>query len=132
MLRFSLVPVVAAVLLVGCRSNETMAKESFGRRFTCPEDRITATPRTDLKAVDLAFRPEVPPATVAADPARLALWQKEQAATASEYDGDAVLQARGCNAEILYICGDLRVSVGATRPGCMDAQYPPTSAAAPR
>ena len=114
-------------LVIGCRSNETMARESFAHSFTCPEDRITVTPRKDLAAVDLALRPATPPAEIAADPGRLALWKAEAARGAADYEHDAVLQARGCGHEVFYLCGDLRVSVGATRSGCMSAPFPPTT-----
>jgi len=116
---------IAAVMLVACNSDETMARESFARQFTCPNERITVTPRKDLVAVDLTFRPEAPPKDIAADPGRLAIWQKEEARRAAEYEGKSVIQARGCEHEVFYICGQLRVSVGATRPGCRNAPYPP-------
>lgn len=107
------------VVLVGCRSNETMAKETFSRIYTCPEDRITLTTRKDLVARDLMVRPATPPADIKADPARLALWKQKEADRTSEYDGDVVIEAKGCDHAETYVCGDLRVSVGATRPGCM-------------
>ena len=124
----SLVPalaLIAAVCLVACRSDETIARDLFAARFTCPNERITVAPRKDLRAVDLAIRPEDPPKDIAADPGRLALWQQEQARRAADYDGKSVMQARGCDHEVFYICGQLRVSVGATRYGCSGASYPP-------
>lgn len=35
---------VIAVFLVGCRSDETIARESFVQEFTCPSERVTVTP----------------------------------------------------------------------------------------
>ncbi len=125
--RRSLVPGVAmiAVFLVGCRSDETIARESFAHEFTCPSERVTVTPRKDLVGADLAVRQEAPPKDIAADPGRLAVWQKEAARRRADYDGTSVIQARGCEHELLYVCGDLRVSVGATRHTCQRASYPP-------
>jgi len=120
------VPLVLGFFLIGCRSNETMARENFARAFTCPEDRITVTLHKELAAVDLAVRPAIPPKEIAADPGRLALWKEEAAHGAAEYERDAVVEARGCGHAVFYICGDLRVSVGATRSECMNAPFPPT------
>ena len=119
------VALIAAVCLVACNSDETMPRESFGRQFTCPSERITVTPRKNLAAVDLTFRPGTPDKDIAADPGRLALWQKEEARRAAEYEGKSVIQARGCEHEVFYVCGQLKVSVGATRPQCRNAPYPP-------
>jgi hypothetical protein len=118
--------VAAAASVVACRSDETIAREQFASRFTCPEERITVTPRKDLTSVDLTFRPQPPPSDVAADPGRLELWNKDQARRAAEYEGKSVVEARGCGHELLFICGQMRVSVGATRYLCMSATYPPT------
>jgi hypothetical protein len=114
-----------AVTLTACRSNETIARESFARSYSCPAERITVTPRKDLSAVDLAVRPGVPPKEVAADPGRLEVWKKEATKRAADFEDATVVQAQGCDHEVFYVCGDLRVSVGATRHGCMNARYPP-------
>src|SRR4051794_13412217 len=108
---------VLGLFLVGCRNDETMARERFTELFTCPEDRITVTPRKDLAAVDLVIRPAAPPPEIAADAERLALWKEKAAHDAADYEHDTVVEARGCGHEVVYICGDLRVSVGATRKG---------------
>ena len=113
-----------AFLVSGCNA-KTFARDQFGSRYTCPDERITTTLRKDLSAVDLAFRPEPPPRDVAADPGRLELWKEKQARGAEEWDGKSVVQVRGCGHEVFFICGQLRVSVGATRYGCRDASYPP-------
>jgi hypothetical protein len=102
---------VAVVSLVACRSAETVARERFESLFMCPEDRITVTSRKDLNSLELAFRRKPAPSDVAADPGRLELWNQEQ--------------ARGCGKEVFFICGQLRVSVGATQYGCTTATYPP-------
>lgn len=118
--------VIAAAAFQGaCWSDTEWAREKFASRNTCPEERVTATLRKDLKAVDLAFRAEPPPPAVAADPERLKLWNEKQARAAAEWDGKRVVQVRGCGREEFAICGQLRVSVGATRYGCSNAHYPP-------
>jgi hypothetical protein len=115
---------VFAVIIVGC-SDKSIARDNFERTFTCPADRLTVTPRKDLVARDLATQPATPPPDVAADPGRLELWKKKEASRTSDYDGDSVVQVQGCSHEVFYVCGDLRVSAGATRHGCMAATYPP-------
>jgi hypothetical protein len=115
-----------SAVLVAC-SDKSIARDDFERSFTCPTDRLTVTGRNDLKPRDLAIRQEVPPKDIAADPERLALWKKTEASRTSEYDGNNVVQVQGCSHEVFYICGDLRVSVGATRHGCMRAPYPPNA-----
>lgn len=121
------VALFGALFLVGCRSDETIARESFAHEFSCPNERITVTPRKDLVGADLAIRQEAAPKDIAADPGRLDIWQKEAARRRADYDGSSVIQVRGCEKELLYICGDLRVSVGATRHVCQRASYPPGS-----
>jgi hypothetical protein len=116
---------VAVVSLVACRSAETVARERFESLFMCPEDRITVTSRKDLNSLELAFRRKPAPSDVAADPGRLELWNQEQARGAADYEGMSVVQARGCGKEVFLICGQLRVSVGATQYGCTTATYPP-------
>ena len=44
-----------AFLVSGCNA-KTFARDQFGSRYTCPDERITTTLRKDLSAVDLAFR----------------------------------------------------------------------------
>jgi hypothetical protein len=113
-----------AGVLIAFQSDETIARDHFASDFTCPNERVTVTARKDLAAVDLAVRPEAPPKDIAADPGRLAIWQKAAAQRAAYYDGKSVIQARGCEHEVFYICGQLRSS-GATRHGCTSAEYPP-------
>lgn len=118
-------PVASVLALAGCRTDETIAREMFGGRFTCPEDRITTTTRKDLRAVDVAFRAKPAPSDVAADPARLALWNKEQERAAADFASLTVVEVKGCERDLLFACGDLRVTVGSTRHSCMDAPYAP-------
>jgi hypothetical protein len=116
---------VAVISIAACRSRETMARETFSSSFTCPADRITVAPRNDLDAAALAVQPQTPPSDIAADPGRLALWKQEDERRAAQYKGASVMQVSGCDREQFYVCGELRVSVGATRPGCQSVTYPP-------
>ena len=118
-------PVTSVLALAGCRKDETIAREMFAGRFTCPEDRLTVTTRKDLRAVDVAFRAKPAPSDVSADPARLASWNKEQAREAADFASFTVVEVKGCEHDVLFACGDLRVTVGSTRHGCMDAPYAP-------
>lgn len=118
-------PAASVLALIGCRTDETIAREMFGGRFSCPEDRITVTPRKDLRAVDVAFRAKPAPSDVAADPARLALWNKDQEREAADFAKLTVVEVKGCEHDLLFACGNLHVTVGSTRHSCMDAPYPP-------
>ena len=117
---------VAAVasLAAGCSDTE-LARERFASMYTCPEERGTVALRKDLKAVDLMLRPEQPPRAIAADPGRLEMWSREQARKAADWDGKSVVDARGCGQQVLLVCGNLRVSVGAQQRGCRTVSYPP-------
>lgn len=122
----------AILALVGCRSDETIVKQNFATRFTCPEERVSVAKRKDLDSIELAFRAEPAPTDVSADPERLNLWKKEQARQANHFADKAVMQAKGCGHEVFYICGQLYVAVGTTRYLCVAASYPPTGEASPQ
>jgi hypothetical protein len=119
-------------LLVGCRNlgdsgaNYTKAaQEEFTKAFSCPKERVTATPRPDLKAYDLAVGPSTPPKDVAADPGRLAQWKKDQAKVAEGYEREYVIQTRGCGHEVYYLCTVGNGTDGYLREVCSTAQHPP-------
>jgi hypothetical protein len=111
-------------LVSGC-SDSGLAKETFAASQVCPEERVTATVRKDLDPIDLMTRPEKPPPEIAADVQRLELWNQQRKSRSSDWEGKAVVQVRGCDVEKFYVCGQLRVSVGATRRGCATAAFPP-------
>jgi hypothetical protein len=101
---------VLFVLLAACHaaggerdySNEVQAE--FTRAFSCPAASVTVTPRTDLNAYDLQVGPIKPPAEVAADPARLAEWKRQQDKVKDGYTSERVFKASGCAHSAYYIC----------------------------
>ncbi|WP_437655660.1 hypothetical protein [Sorangium sp. So ce1182] len=102
---------LAVVFSSGCKRLKTGAREEFGRKHSCPEDRITVRSRDDVKwgSVVLANRPaEAPPDEVKNDPGRLAKWQKdraeEDAATREGLDDLDVFEVKGCGHEVLMAC----------------------------
>jgi hypothetical protein len=67
-------------------------------------------------------KPSTPPADVAHDPQRLALWQQQQEQSrAFEDQGQTVFEVRGCNYEELDRCS--RMKSGSSF--CMSMDYPP-------
>jgi hypothetical protein len=84
---------IALVLLgsVGC-SVQSTARSAASSSWSCPEDRIQITPVADPSSS--------PPPDIAADPARLALWQKSQASQVEHRD----FAASGCGRTGNVIC----------------------------
>jgi len=97
------------VTAAGC-SEGRAARQRFGKATSCPEDRITVKERPDLPAHDpLGKHPAAAaaPPEVKRDPARYAVWQKNQAAANdfSNYDAhNDVLELTGCDHHALYVC----------------------------
>jgi hypothetical protein len=102
------------------------AKENFAKEFTCPDDRVEARVREDVTATQLAGRKEpAPPAVVAADPARLALWRKEQSEREERDNRDHVVEVRGCGHEQTYKCGYATQHASTSSPWmCVTCKYP--------
>jgi len=99
----------AALLAIpACKSLEEGAREAFSREFSCPEGRVVVRPRTDVDAYTATFGAVDsggPPADVKRDPERYALWQKQQREQHDAWNNDrSVLEARGCDHEVLYTC----------------------------
>lgn len=70
------------LLLAGCERLSTGAREDFGRRYSCPDDRVTVKSREDLQAdqvLGLRLPEPQPPAEVKSDPGRFAKWQADRA-----------------------------------------------------
>lgn len=98
-----------AALLAACTGREGAARDLFEQTWTCPADRIEARRVEGLTLADL--RPpahETPPAEVAADAARLALWrEQQQEAQASRRRLDEryhVYDVSGCGHQARYAC----------------------------
>ncbi|WP_148314293.1 hypothetical protein [Sorangium cellulosum] len=111
LVRLSFLMLLAVVFSIGCKRLKTGAREEFGRKHSCPEDRITVRSRDDVKwgAIVLAKRPaEAPPDEVKNDPGRLAKWQKdraeEDAATRESLDELDVFEVKGCGHEVFMAC----------------------------
>lgn len=100
---------LAVLVLVGCRragnDNKEAAREEFSKAYTCPKERVTVTARPDLKAYDLMVGSRSkPPREVAADPGRLAEWQKRERKLEEDYNRQSIFQATGCDHEETYAC----------------------------
>ena len=69
-------------------------------------DRVTAVERATLSAYDLKNPDEKPEADVAADPGRLAMWEKERKKRKSDWDGRfTTWEVTGCGLTAFYGCG---------------------------
>jgi hypothetical protein len=90
--------------LCGCQSVTDGAKQQFSEDHTCPLERIEVRARPELKPSQ--FRSPSAPAEVAADPARLRLWQAKQAELAENVDSwGEIVEVRGCGVQLFYSCG---------------------------
>jgi hypothetical protein len=94
----------ASVLATGC-SYESVAKETFSNERSCPLAGITAKAHPEISAHDLTTAKAVPPAYVAADPARLAVWQANEDKSKKATDSlRTVVEVAGCNEKAYYTC----------------------------
>jgi hypothetical protein len=80
--------VAAAGALGGCKSLKSGAREQFAKDFSCPEARVDVVARGDVAASSVSFRGKPVPE-----------------AERSRYDAHhAILEARGCDRDVLYTC----------------------------
>ena len=115
-------PLLLAALLCGCESVVDGSKDKFSSEFTCPVDRVEATPKPELHPSDLGPKAE-PPQDIAADPARLKMWQDKQTkATDSKDSRDDIIELSGCGHHVLYACH--RYSKGFNRFMCSTVPLP--------
>lgn len=79
-------------------TRETRAE--FSEQFSCPLDKITLTKRPDVDATEFEGPAREPPAEIAADPARLAVWKSKQP------KGWSVdfFELTGCGHHVLWGC----------------------------
>lgn len=91
-------------LTAACTSLSDGAKEEFSRGETCPVSDVVSMTRPDLHPSD--FRaPSKPPADVAADPARLKMWNDKEAESKRTTDAwDDIVELRGCGKTVFYAC----------------------------
>ncbi len=104
LLAFSLL--IAAGALTGCQSYETVARESFANDRSCPLAGVTAVEHPEVSAHDLIFGPiSAPPADIANDPARVAIWRAKQEDLKKTWDGSTkVFEVAGCKEKSYYTC----------------------------
>jgi len=98
---------LATLALAACQSLERGAKEQFSKDVSCPVDLVESRERADLQpsSFETPSTGPQPPAAVAADPARLAVWRQNhpQVTTASDGQND-IYEARGCDTQAFYKC----------------------------
>jgi hypothetical protein len=87
------------------------ARAGFRSAFYCPDDRLQARRREDLRPSD-AKRAERPPAELANDPERLGMWRSEQRENREFEDSyDEIYEVNGCGHDELYACHRTRGGV---------------------
>ncbi len=99
-----------AIALAGCGSSrasaESAARDELSKQHSCPADRITTAVRSDLKPFALGgVTRDVPPPDVAKDPGRLEVWNAKQREIEDGYDNFTIVEARGCDQHVFYLCG---------------------------
>ncbi|MBX3231875.1 MAG: hypothetical protein KIT84_11915 [Labilithrix sp.] len=122
---------VALLAGAGCKSKtmSTSAKEEFGKRYSCPDDRVAIKERSDLDPYKLLVRQgdEAPSDEVKKDPARLAKWTADKKAQDDKLSADyrrtyTIFQATGCEHDVLLACKNATVmrsgDVGGTVVSC--------------
>ncbi len=92
------------IFVLACASLESNARSEFARQNSCPDDRVTVGHAP----------PRQPPADVAADPGRLAMWNDNEAKRAEHY-----YVASGCGHESLYLCEHRPNPEEAGLPNCL-------------
>jgi len=112
--RVGVVCCALALGAVSCKGVKNGAREEFGKKYSCPEDGVTVTPRGDLDPNVVFAKPKTrskrdePPAEVAADPARLAKWNadraEKEASRSERYSGYDMFEISGCNHKDLAAC----------------------------
>jgi len=89
-----------------CASYRSTSRDAFVQDATCPANRVTITEAP----------PEPPPADIANDPGRVAIWNDKAAQKAA-----TKFIARGCGQEIHYTCQTITASAGESQtsfPAC--------------
>jgi len=120
--RWLAIAVLAAAGGLGCQRLDDGAKDKFVDDFSCPKDRIEIRKRLDVDAYNLIIGQHAPPADVAADVARLAIWQQREEDSHSSWNAaETVFELRGCAQQALYTC--TRVSSGSHAGAAMCSQY---------
>ena len=82
-----------------CTALPGQTREEFSQQYSCPMDAITSKARDDVQAAEFVSTP-TPPADVAADPARLAVWKKNQVEPWDVH----FFELTGCGHHVLWGC----------------------------
>jgi len=78
------------------------AVRSFGREHSCPADRLQVK-HAEVRLSDLV-EPKQPPAEVAADAGRLAVWNQTVHQELASYDRLTAVDVAGCGGHATYFC----------------------------
>ncbi len=116
---------MAPLILPGCLL-VPRAKDRFEKQFVCPEARLVAHERTDLKAHDFVcmeratgasrvpgwgFHPlaayvdcALPPPEIQGDPGRLGFWRERRDRRFQDFDADVgpIIEVEGCGVRRFY------------------------------
>lgn len=101
---------LVALLLASC-SQENTVKEEFSLQVSCPVEKVTVTPRTDVTYTQVAIlksEPKAPPSEIQNDPARLQVRQEKEKKDQAAYDDMNALfnvfHVSGCGEKAFYAC----------------------------
>jgi hypothetical protein len=117
---------VTLLVASGCESMGDGAKKEFSRSYSCPESSTESRERKDLTPYDVRhWDPTKPPPDVAADPTRLAVWEKNEQETRQSVNSHyTVMEVRGCSRTALYECGRVNTGSASGSISCSESQYP--------
>jgi hypothetical protein len=91
------------ILYKSCTALPAGTREAFSQQYSCPIDSITSKDRPDVHAAQFE-KSATPPADVAADPARLAVWQANQPQPWGVVLWGCTLPGRGSSAGVHAFC----------------------------
>lgn len=92
--------VLVTLSLVGCSVSASDVQKEFSKKYSCPMGQITVTKRPDVDAGEFEKTP-TPPPDIAADPARLAVWQANH--QPKPWNAD-FFELAGCGHHVLWGC----------------------------
>ncbi|MDP1920780.1 MAG: hypothetical protein Q8L14_31345 [Myxococcales bacterium] len=103
--------VTVGLLVTGCGDVVEDAKDHLSTTWSCPPERVEVTKRADVDGAALyrqSVRGATPPADVAADPTRLAVFKQNEEATieraAASFGNATIIDGRGCGKEVRLAC----------------------------
>lgn len=109
--RGTLFAMTVGLVGIGCGDVVEDAKSHLSMAWSCPLERVEVTKRADVDGAALyrqSVRGATPPADVAADPTRLAVFKQNEEATieraAASYGNATIIDGRGCGKEVRLAC----------------------------